>query len=45
MLEAAGRAEHVFVCGPTAFAEAAAEHLLDLGHDPSRIRVERFGGG
>ena len=26
---------HVFVCGPTAFAEAAAEHLLDLGHPPS----------
>ena len=39
------RAEHVFVCGPTAFAEAAAEHLLDLGHDAERIRVERFGGG
>jgi ferredoxin-NADP reductase len=35
---------HVFVCGPTAFAEAAAEHLLDLGHPPERVRVERFGG-
>ncbi len=44
MLAAAGRAGHVFVCGPTAFAEAAAEHLLDLGHDAARIRVERFGG-
>jgi ferredoxin-NADP reductase len=44
MLRAAGPAEHVFVCGPTAFAEAAAEHLLDLGHDAGRIRVERFGG-
>jgi ferredoxin-NADP reductase len=44
MLRAAGPAEHVFVCGPTAFAEAAAEHLLDLGHDAERIRVERFGG-
>jgi ferredoxin-NADP reductase len=44
MLRAAGPAEHVFVCGPTAFAEAAAEHLLDRGHDAERIRVERFGG-
>jgi ferredoxin-NADP reductase len=44
LLAAAGPAEHVFVCGPTAFAEAAADHLLDLGHDAGRIRVERFGG-
>jgi ferredoxin-NADP reductase len=44
MLRAAGPAEHVFVCGPTTFAEAAAEHLLDLGHAADRIRVERFGG-
>jgi ferredoxin-NADP reductase len=35
---------HVYVCGPTAFAEAAAEHLLDLGHSSERVRVERFGG-
>jgi ferredoxin-NADP reductase len=45
MLGAAGPAEHAFVCGPTGFAEAAAEHLLDLGHAPARVRVERFGGG
>ena len=42
---APGARPHVFVCGPTAFVEAASEHLLDLGHDPGRIRAERFGGG
>jgi len=34
----------VFVCGPTAFVEAAAEALVALGHRPGRIRTERFGG-
>jgi ferredoxin-NADP reductase len=33
----------VFVCGPTAFVEAVASALVDLGHDPTRIRLERFG--
>lgn len=33
-----------FICGPTAFVEAAAGMLVDLGHDPTRIRTERFGG-
>jgi len=32
-----------FVCGPTVFAEAMATTLVDLGHDPSAIRIERFG--
>src|SRR3712207_2551913 len=32
-----------FVCGPTVFAEAIATTLVDLGHDPSAIRIERFG--
>ena len=32
-----------YVCGPTPFVEAAANLLLELGHDPSRIRTERFG--
>ncbi|MFI6602204.1 ferredoxin reductase [Nonomuraea sp. NPDC050536] len=32
-----------FVCGPTGFVEAAAELLQQLGHDPARIRTERFG--
>ena len=33
----------VFVCGPTGFVEAAAGGLVELGHDPERIRTERFG--
>jgi ferredoxin-NADP reductase len=33
-----------FVCGPTGFVEAAADILVALGHDPRRIRTERFGG-
>jgi ferredoxin-NADP reductase len=32
-----------FVCGPTAFVEAVAEGLVDLGHEPGRVRTERFG--
>ena len=33
----------VYVCGPTAFVETAASSLVELGHDPGRIRTERFG--
>jgi ferredoxin-NADP reductase len=33
----------VYVCGPTGFVEAAAGALVSLGHDPGRIRTERFG--
>ncbi|HVW43134.1 MAG TPA: ferredoxin reductase [Amycolatopsis sp.] len=33
-----------YICGPTGFVEAAATALVELGHDPSRIRTERFGG-
>jgi ferredoxin-NADP reductase len=32
-----------YVCGPTGFVEAAAGGLVELGHDPGRIRTERFG--
>jgi ferredoxin-NADP reductase len=32
-----------FVCGPTGFVEAVAGWLVDLGHDPGRVRTERFG--
>jgi ferredoxin-NADP reductase len=32
-----------FVCGPTPFVEAVATALVSLGHDPSRIKTERFG--
>ena len=34
----------VFVCGSTGFVEAAADLLTAVGHDPARIRTERFGG-
>ena len=34
----------VFVCGPTAFVEAVAQWLVELGHRPTSIRTERFGG-
>ena len=37
-------APDVFVCGPTAFVETAADILVALGHDPKKIRTERFGG-
>jgi ferredoxin-NADP reductase len=33
----------VYICGPTAFVEVAAGTLVDLGHDPLRIKTERFG--
>ncbi|MFN8074568.1 MAG: ferredoxin reductase [Kineosporiaceae bacterium] len=33
----------VYVCGPTPFVEHASGLLVALGHDPSRIRTERFG--
>jgi ferredoxin-NADP reductase len=33
----------IFVCGPTAFVERAAEVLVQLGHPPAAIRIERFG--
>ena len=32
-----------FVCGPTGFVEAAADMLVALGHDPRRVKTERFG--
>jgi len=32
-----------YVCGPTGFVETAADALVALGHDPRRIRTERFG--
>lgn len=34
----------VYVCGSTGFVEAAADLLTRLGHDPDRIKTERFGG-
>ncbi|SDF76189.1 Ferredoxin-NADP reductase [Lentzea fradiae] len=32
-----------FVCGPTGFVETVADALVALGHDPRRVRTERFG--
>jgi ferredoxin-NADP reductase len=32
-----------FVCGPTPFVEAVASALVALGHEPARIKTERFG--
>jgi ferredoxin-NADP reductase len=32
-----------FVCGPTPLVEAAAGALVELGHDPARVKTERFG--
>jgi ferredoxin-NADP reductase len=34
---------HVFVCGGTPLVEAVAAALVELGHDPARIKTERFG--
>ncbi|GIG87318.1 ferredoxin reductase [Plantactinospora endophytica] len=32
-----------FVCGPTGFVEAVSDILVALGHEPRRIKTERFG--
>ena len=34
---------HVYVCGPTTFVEAVAAALVQIGHDPQRVKTERFG--
>jgi ferredoxin-NADP reductase len=34
-----------FVCGPTPFVETVIALLLGQGHEPARIRAERFGAG
>ena len=38
-----GDSPHVYVCGPTPLVEAVATALVALGHEPSRIKTERFG--
>ena len=47
MLSAVGPAPQerprIFLCGPTAFVEQAADLLVELGHEPTMIRAERFG--
>lgn len=32
-----------FVCGPTPLVESVATALVELGHDPARVKTERFG--
>jgi ferredoxin-NADP reductase len=32
-----------FVCGPTGFVERVANILVATGHDPKRVKTERFG--
>jgi ferredoxin-NADP reductase len=31
------------VCGPTGLVEAAASALVELGHEPAKVKTERFG--
>ncbi len=33
----------VYICGPTSFVENVAQALVEIGHEPNRIRTERFG--
>jgi ferredoxin-NADP reductase len=33
----------VFVCGPTPLVESVASTLVELGHEPARVKTERFG--
>ncbi len=33
----------IYVCGPSSFVETIADGLVQAGHEPSRIRTERFG--
>ena len=42
---AAAERPAVYVCGPSGFVAAAADLLTAAGHDPQRIRTERFGPG
>jgi ferredoxin-NADP reductase len=39
----ASRMPRAFVCGPTPLVESVATLLVELGHDPARVRTERFG--
>jgi ferredoxin-NADP reductase len=38
-----GERPHVYVCGPTPLVESVASTLVELGHDPARVKTERFG--
>jgi ferredoxin-NADP reductase len=34
---------HIYICGPTPLVETAARILVELGHEPARVKTERFG--
>ena len=36
-------APDIFVCGPTGFVESVSQGLVAIGHDPLRVKTERFG--
>ena len=36
-------APHIYICGPTALVESAANTLVEIGHDAARVKTERFG--
>jgi ferredoxin-NADP reductase len=38
-----GQRPLAFVCGPTPLVETVATALVELGHDPARVKTERFG--
>jgi ferredoxin-NADP reductase len=38
-----GDAPLIFVCGPTQFVESVSSALVAMGHDPARVKTERFG--
>jgi ferredoxin-NADP reductase len=39
----ASETPRAFVCGPTPLVESVSSLLVELGHDPVRVRTERFG--
>ena len=36
-------APHIYICGQAALVESAAQTLVEIGHDPARVKTERFG--
>ena len=38
-------APSAFICGPTPLVESVSQLLVEIGHDPARVRTERFGPG
>jgi ferredoxin-NADP reductase len=37
------QAPRCYVCGPDTFVEAVANILVDMGHDQTNVKTERFG--